>query len=130
MSPPCWWQAGVTTTLNAVQVPTRIGGTAAFDKRRATAKEMLWISLAGPAASLAGGVVADIAYRRAPTSGIAHALLWAAGHDDHLHIGVGTKHALETETAAVTTMSPATARGLGRAILQLADDAERAASAQ
>jgi hypothetical protein len=51
-------------------------------------------------------------------------------HRDHLHIGVGTKHALETGTAATTTMSPATARGLGRAILDLADEAEHTGPAR
>jgi hypothetical protein len=68
----------LTTTINALAVPGRLGGVASFDTRRATARDILWISLAGPAASLAGGVVADIAYRHAPAGGVVHALLWAA----------------------------------------------------
>lgn len=198
----------LTTTLNVFQMPTRVAGEARFDTRRATAQDMLWISLAGPAASLAGGVVVDIAYRHAAGTGITHALLWAAvfdsvfavanliplrlrerrggptfntdgmwalsalvmmfagrsretaasesrrpaatpttptharpdraeigvrvwRHDDHLHIGVGPKQEFEAPvTAAVTSLSPASARGLAQAILDLADEAEDAASAR
>jgi hypothetical protein len=196
----------LTATLNAFQLPTRLGGRARFDARRATAPDMLWISLAGPAASLAGGLLADIAYRRAPASGVLHALLWAAvfdsvfavanliplrlrerrggpafktdgmvalsalamisrgrsrssvapqspvrttadspvhgrseptqvgvrvwRHDDHLHVGVGTRQAFDARTAAVTTISPAKAREMARAILELAAEAEQPRPAQ
>lgn len=68
----------LTTTFHAFQTPTRMGGTARFDALRATASDILWISLAGPAASLAGGVLAVIAYQHAPTRGAVHALLWVA----------------------------------------------------
>lgn len=69
---------GLITTLNLFQRPDRIGGAASFDAGRATARDMLWISLAGPAASLLGGLCLDVAYRHAPSGGVAHSLLWAA----------------------------------------------------
>jgi hypothetical protein len=178
---------------------------ARFDARRATAQDMLWISLAGPAASLAGGLLADIAYQRAPESGVLHPLLWAAvfdsvfavanliplrlrerrggpafntdgmvalsalalilrgrsrppvapespvrttadppvhfrseptdvgvrvwRHHDHLHVGVGSRQAFDARTAAVTTISPANARDMARAILELAAEEKHARAA-
>lgn len=196
----------LTATLNAFHLPTRIGGMARFDARRATAHDMLWISLAGPAASLGGGFLADLAYQRAAAGGVAHALLWAAvfdsavgvanliplrlrerregpafntdgmvafsalamifsgrsrsslpparqapasvappvhgrpepaevgvrvwRHEDHLHVGVGTRDAFDSRTAAVTTISPAKARDMARAILDLAAEAEGAPAEQ
>jgi hypothetical protein len=65
-------------TLNAFEVPWRLAGLAMFDARQATARDILWIALAGPAASLVGLVILVIGYRHAPASGAIHALLWAA----------------------------------------------------
>jgi hypothetical protein len=193
----------LTTTLNAFALPSRIGGAAKFDASRATPQDMLWISLAGPAASLAGGLAADVAYRHAAPSGVVHALLWAAvfdsvfgvanliplrlrerrdgptfstdgmialsalammssgrsrpsrqpdheqpstvgvaavparprpstvgvrvwRHENHLHLGVGSKHAFATQSAAVASISPAAARGMASVLLELADEVEHA----
>lgn len=68
----------ISVSLNAIASPARVGGSATFDASRATARDMLLIALAGPAASAAGLVVAALALAALPDQGIAHGVAWAA----------------------------------------------------
>jgi hypothetical protein len=63
--------------INAFAVPAGRGGSATFDASRVTARDMIWIALAGPAASAAGGVICALAYASV-RRGFAHDVLWAA----------------------------------------------------
>lgn len=54
------------------------GGSVQFDHGRATARDVLLIALAGPAASLGGLLVTAWLLSFASSTGVAHALLWAA----------------------------------------------------
>lgn len=61
--------------------PTRLDGYTIHDTRRATASNIFWIAVAGPAASLLAATVFAVAYSAAPTSGFSHDLLWTATLD-------------------------------------------------
>ena len=63
----------IAIALNALADPTRRGGTARFDAGRATARDVVAIALAGPAASFAGFVLSLRAY-----SAVGGGLLWCA----------------------------------------------------
>ena len=66
----------ITMNINAFARPGGVAGLAAFDGSRATARDVVLISLAGPAASFAGFVVSAMAYAAAPATGALHSLLW------------------------------------------------------
>ncbi len=68
----------IKVAINALEHPNRVSGAAEFDASRATARDVLLIALAGPAASLAGTVLTAWALSAAPSSGVVHNLLWAA----------------------------------------------------
>jgi len=68
----------IKVAINAFDHPARVAGTAEFDASRATARSVLLIALAGPAASLAGTAITAWALSAAPPGGIVHGLLWAA----------------------------------------------------
>jgi hypothetical protein len=68
----------ISMSLNAMASPARVAGSATFDASRATARDILLIALAGPAASAAGLLVAVPALAAVPEHGIAHGLAWAA----------------------------------------------------
>jgi hypothetical protein len=53
-------------------------GASKSDDSRAEARDILWIALAGPAASLIGLVASIVLLGVAPVHGVAHDLLWAA----------------------------------------------------
>jgi membrane-associated protease RseP (regulator of RpoE activity) len=69
---------GVVVSLNALTQPGSIAGAAEFDGERATARDVLLITLAGPAASLIGVVGSAWALSAVAAGDVAHALLWAA----------------------------------------------------
>jgi hypothetical protein len=65
----------VALSINALSQPGKVAGVAEFDDTRATARDVLLIALAGPAASLVGTVLT--AWALASTSaGVGHDLLW------------------------------------------------------
>jgi hypothetical protein len=66
----------VALAVNALSHPGRAAGVAEFDASRATARDVLLIALAGPAASLAGAVLTAWALSAASPSGVLHDLLW------------------------------------------------------
>jgi hypothetical protein len=68
----------IKVAVNALEHPSRASGVAEFDASRATARDVLLIAVAGPAASLVGTVLTAWALSVAPTSGVLHDLLWAA----------------------------------------------------
>jgi hypothetical protein len=68
----------ITVAINAVEHPGHGSGVAEFDASRATARDVVLIALAGPAASLVGTVLTAWALSAAPPSGVFHNLLWAA----------------------------------------------------
>jgi len=68
----------VQLTINALAVLPHPDGYAEFDASRATARGVLLVALAGPAASLAAGLVAALALSVAPMAGVLHDLVWAA----------------------------------------------------
>ncbi len=67
----------INASLFAVHGAGATAGSATFDASRASAKDVLWIALAGPAASLIGMVVAVLCFSSAPTDGFLHDVLWA-----------------------------------------------------
>ena len=68
----------VNASLHALQSPLGTVGSVSFDVSRARAKDVLWIAVAGPLASLIGFVGVLTAYSIAPGDGVLHDLLWAA----------------------------------------------------
>jgi hypothetical protein len=68
----------IALAINALSHPGRASGAAEFDASRATARDILLIALAGPAASLVGTVLTAWALSAASPSGALHNLLWAA----------------------------------------------------
>lgn len=68
----------LTMAVNALPHPSRLGGYTSFDASRASARDLLLVALAGPAASLAGFIVSALALSSAPPTGVVHNLLWAA----------------------------------------------------
>jgi hypothetical protein len=67
----------VAVSVHALSDPSRIGGSAEFDASRATARDVLLIALAGPAASLIGTF--GTAWLLGQTSpGVLHDILWTA----------------------------------------------------
>jgi hypothetical protein len=68
----------ITTSINATASLGGAAGVATFDASEAGAKDVAWIALAGPLASLAGAVPLAVAYSAAPGTGVVHGLLWAA----------------------------------------------------
>lgn len=66
----------IHASLNALPRPGYIAGSASFDATRATARDVLWIALAGPFASLVGVVVTAILVSHGPAAGVVHDLLW------------------------------------------------------
>jgi Zn-dependent protease len=67
----------IALSINALSDPSRAGGYAEFDASRATARDVLLIALAGPAASLLGTIATASLLGHAPP-GVLHNLLWAA----------------------------------------------------
>lgn len=67
----------ISVSLNVLGRYGTASGVAKFDAARATARDILVIAVAGPAASLVGTVATAWAWS-ATTSGIGHHLLWAA----------------------------------------------------
>lgn len=68
----------IVATVNAVNDPLGVGGQASFDASRATARDIVWIAVAGPLTSLAGTVFTALLLSTTPRHGVAHDLLWAA----------------------------------------------------
>jgi membrane-associated protease RseP (regulator of RpoE activity) len=68
----------ITASINALDLPGRVSGTASFDASEASARDVLYVAIAGPLASFAGAVVTAILLAGAEASGVAHDLLWAA----------------------------------------------------
>jgi hypothetical protein len=68
----------IATSIKLLSSPTRVSAFASFDRSRATARDLVWIALAGPLASLAGVLLARPLYSSAAAGGVAHGLLWAA----------------------------------------------------
>jgi peptidase M50-like protein len=68
----------LTMAVGALPHPTGVGGYTSFASSRASARDLLLVALAGPAASLLGFALAVMALAVAPASGVAHDVLWAA----------------------------------------------------
>ena len=68
----------ITVSLNAIAHPGQPDGSAQVDDSRATARDVLLIALAGPAASLAGTLLTAMVIYVASPSGVLADLLWAA----------------------------------------------------
>lgn len=68
----------ISTTINILSDPTRPGGQALFPDTEATVRDVLWIALAGPLASLLGTVASALLYGAAPATGVLHDFLWAS----------------------------------------------------
>jgi len=68
----------VELELNAVGTLRGPSGTAQFDDSAARARDIVWIALAGPAASLAGTALTAVLAGAAPPDGILHAAAWTA----------------------------------------------------
>ena len=66
----------ITVSLNALSEPGRLGGYAEFDDSRATARDVVLIAVAGPAASLVGTVFTAWLFSGAP-AGTLRDVLWA-----------------------------------------------------
>jgi len=67
----------IQASLNAFARPGYVAGSAAFDATRATARDVLWIALAGPLASLVGLAVSAFLLKLAAPTGPVHDLLWS-----------------------------------------------------
>jgi hypothetical protein len=67
----------IAVSMNAVAGPGR-AGVAEFDDSRATARDVLLIAVAGPAASLVGVLVAAFVLYAASPAGVVAGLLWTA----------------------------------------------------
>ncbi len=67
----------IAMSINALSNPARVSGAAYIDDASASARDVVWIALAGPLASLAGLAAASVLYSAAPPTGVAHDLLWA-----------------------------------------------------
>lgn len=67
----------IHASLNVLTHPGYVGGSASFDATRATARDILWIALAGPLASLAGFLVTAWLLTFTASTGAAHDLLWS-----------------------------------------------------
>jgi hypothetical protein len=63
---------------NAVCSLSGPSGTAEFDDSAARARDIVWIALAGPAASLAGTVLTAVVLGATQRDGILHAATWTA----------------------------------------------------
>lgn len=68
----------ISVSLNALAHPARVAGSAMFNASRATARDVLLIALAGPAASIVGKLITAWALSRVAPAGLAHDLFWAA----------------------------------------------------
>jgi hypothetical protein len=68
----------IALSVNALAHPGKAAGAAEFDASRATARDVLLIALAGPAASLAGTVITVMALNAVSPGGVVHGLLWGA----------------------------------------------------
>jgi hypothetical protein len=68
----------VELELNAVGSLSGPSGTAQFDDSAARARDIVWIALAGPAASLAGTVLTAVVLGATQRDGILHAAVWTA----------------------------------------------------
>ena len=68
----------VNAAIFALPNPLAPAGTASFDGSLATARDVLWIALAGPVVSLIGLVLAVLCFSAAPADGFLHDVLWAA----------------------------------------------------
>jgi hypothetical protein len=66
----------ITADINALATPGRIAGEATVSAARATARDMLLIALAGPAASLAQFALCAPLYAAAASGGLVHDVLW------------------------------------------------------
>ena len=68
----------VNASVFALRSPLAPAGSASFDASRATARDVLWITLAGPVASAIGLVLSVLCFSAAPADGFLHDVLWAA----------------------------------------------------
>ena len=68
---------GINMRVNAISSPVRMGGSASFDATWATSRDVLWIALAGPAAS-ALGAIATGWWLSQTGPGLMHDVLWVA----------------------------------------------------
>jgi hypothetical protein len=68
----------IALSVNALSSPLTASGVARFDGSRATARDVLLIALAGPAASFVGAVLSAWGLSAGSPSGALHDLLWAA----------------------------------------------------
>ena len=68
----------VNASIFALRTPLASAGSASFDASLATARDVLWIALAGPVASAIGFVVSVLCFSAAAADGFVHDLLWAA----------------------------------------------------
>ena len=67
----------IQASFNAFARPGYVAGSASFDATRATARDVLWIALAGPLVSLGGLVVTAFLLSLAAPTGVVHDLLWS-----------------------------------------------------
>jgi Zn-dependent protease len=68
----------IAMSVNALSHPGKTAGIAEFDDSNATARDILLIALAGPAASLVGTALTAWALSTAAPASVLHDLLWAA----------------------------------------------------
>lgn len=68
----------IAMSVNALGHPARGAGYASFSASRASARDVVMIALAGPAASLVGCALTGWALFASPSTGIVHNLLWGA----------------------------------------------------
>lgn len=68
----------IRMSLNALAPLGGVAGSATFSEARASARDVLLIALAGPAASLAGLLVCAWAYSAVGQESLLHPLLWTA----------------------------------------------------
>ena len=67
----------IQASLNAFARPGYLAGSASVDATRATLRDVLWIALAGPLASLGGLAVTAFLLSHAASTGPVHDLLWS-----------------------------------------------------
>lgn len=67
----------ISMSINAIGSPAGVAGSAEFDATNAYARDILWIALAGPAASAVGFMVSVGALAATPAGGLLHGFFWA-----------------------------------------------------
>ena len=68
----------VNASIFALRSPLGPAGSASFEASRASARDIVWIALAGPFVSAVGLVLVILCFTAAPAEGFVHDLLWVA----------------------------------------------------